>query len=128
MPKLIHGPLRETRTRIFDSARWKDYQPRNDDIVIATYAKCGTTWTQRIVSMLILGTAEARNVWGLSPWPDMHAHDPLRPRCAAFRIGRDDDVIVSRLVVLPTSAVENPGASLSQWSTYEFRHRLSPHL
>ena len=77
MPKLIRGPLRETRTRVFDSARWKDYQPRNDDIVIATYAKCGTTWTQRIVSMLIFGTAEARNVWGLSPWPDMRMFGPI---------------------------------------------------
>ena len=77
MPKLIRGPLRQIRTRIFDSGRWKDYQPRNDDIVIATYAKCGTTWTQRIVSMLIFGTAEVRNVWGLSPWPDMRIFGPI---------------------------------------------------
>jgi aryl sulfotransferase len=68
MPALVRPPLRDVRSRIFDSARWAAYQPREDDIVIATYPKCGTTWTQRIVSMLLAGSAAPGPVAG--PWFD----------------------------------------------------------
>ncbi len=32
--------------RHFDSTIWNDLQFRDDDIIIATYAKSGTTWVQ----------------------------------------------------------------------------------
>ncbi len=67
-PALVRPPLREVRSRIFDSARWALYQPRADDIVIATYPKCGTTWTQRIVGMLIAASAAPAPVH--APWFD----------------------------------------------------------
>ncbi len=57
MPRLIRAPSRHVRSRIFDSARWEGYRPREDDIIIATYSKCGTTWMQRIVSMLLFQSA-----------------------------------------------------------------------
>ncbi|HEY2752614.1 sulfotransferase domain-containing protein [Phenylobacterium sp.] len=38
---------------IIDSTRWDHLAFREDDIVIATYAKCGTTLTQQIVSQLV---------------------------------------------------------------------------
>jgi aryl sulfotransferase len=60
MPKLVRPALQDVRTRVFDSARWAGYQPRSDDIIVATYSKCGTTWAQRIVSMLIFASPEAR--------------------------------------------------------------------
>lgn len=69
--------LREVRTRVFDSARWQGYKPRSDDIIIATYSKCGTTWMQRIVSMLVFGSAEPRPIWDLSVWPDMRLAGPI---------------------------------------------------
>jgi aryl sulfotransferase len=69
--------MREVRSRFFDSARWAGYQPRGDDIVIATYPKCGTTWMQRIVSMLVFGSAEPRPVQDMSPWPDMRLFGPV---------------------------------------------------
>jgi hypothetical protein len=55
-----------------DSARWERFQFRDDDVVISTPSKCGTTWMQHIVGMLILD----RPVIGVpistvSPWLDM---------------------------------------------------------
>jgi aryl sulfotransferase len=52
-----------------DSRRWDAYRPREGDIVIATYPKCGTTWTQRIVSALVFQSAEPRPL-SVSPWID----------------------------------------------------------
>lgn len=83
MPKLSRGPLREVRSRVYDSARWQGYRPRADDIIIATYAKCGTTWMQRIVSMLVFGTPDARPIWDSSPWPDMRLFGPIEEALAA---------------------------------------------
>jgi len=77
MPKLIRPPLRELRSRVFDSRRWAGYRPRDGDIVVATYSKCGTTWTQRIVAMLIFASDEPQPVWDLSPWPDARFGPPI---------------------------------------------------
>jgi len=54
----------------FDSTVWEDFKFRNDDIVIATYAKSGTTWMQQILGQLIFnGDPSVEN--GLSPWLDL---------------------------------------------------------
>lgn len=82
MPKLVRGPVREVRSRVFDSARWTNYVPRSDDIIIATYSKCGTTWMQRIVCMLVFESADPRPVWALSPWPDMRLFGPIESTLA----------------------------------------------
>jgi aryl sulfotransferase len=77
LPELLTAPRRTVRSRVFDSDRWAGYQPRPDDIVIATYSKCGTTWTQRIVAMLVMGSAEPASIWDLSPWLDMRIFGPI---------------------------------------------------
>lgn len=71
------------RSRIFDSARWAGWRPRPDDIIIATYPKCGTTWVQRIVGMLVLGTTDPLPINDISPWPDMRLFGPPEPTIAA---------------------------------------------
>ncbi len=77
MPTLIRPASREVRTWAFDSRRWFRYRPRSDDIVVATYPKCGTTWMQRIVGMLVLGSPEPFSIHDLSPWIDARFRRPL---------------------------------------------------
>ena len=62
---------REIHNHHFDSTIWNDFRFRDDDIVIATYAKSGTTWTQQIVGQLLFGGAENVNVAEMSPWLDL---------------------------------------------------------
>ncbi|HYI22626.1 MAG TPA: sulfotransferase domain-containing protein [Candidatus Limnocylindrales bacterium] len=54
-----------------DSARWQRFQLRPDDVVITTPAKCGTTWTQQIVGMLLRDTVTLPPIGTISPWLDM---------------------------------------------------------
>src|SRR5262249_58154642 len=52
-------PARQVyRTWMIDSRRWSAYRPRSGDVIIATYPKCGTTWMQRIVGLLIFQSPE----------------------------------------------------------------------
>jgi aryl sulfotransferase len=74
MTRLVRPPLREVRSRFFDSDRWQGYRPRADDILICTYPKCGTTWMQRIVGMLLAGGGDPAPVGG--PWPDFRLRGP----------------------------------------------------
>src|ERR1700722_5005363 len=71
------APTREYRTPTMDRGRWADYAPRPDDIIVATYPKCGTTWTQRIVNLLIFQSPEPRQFSAASPWIDATFFGPI---------------------------------------------------
>ncbi len=59
-----------------DSARWDDFVFRDDDIVISTPPKSGTTWTQMICALLVFQTPDLDTpLTRLSPWLDMAAAD-----------------------------------------------------
>ncbi len=70
-----------------DSSRWDGYRPRNDDIIITTSYKSGTTWMQSIVRELIvadmLKTLATDSPLlplpgdGASPWPDARWTGPI---------------------------------------------------
>lgn len=62
---------REYHDHHTDSTIWNDFKFRDDDIIIATYAKSGTTWTQQIVSQLLYDGAEGIPAADMSPWVDM---------------------------------------------------------
>jgi aryl sulfotransferase len=62
---------REFQTRHFDSTFWNDFPFRDDDIIIGTYAKSGTTWVQQIVAQLLFRGDPNLNTAGISPWLDM---------------------------------------------------------
>jgi aryl sulfotransferase len=74
---LIRPALREYRTWTTDSSRWKGFEPRPDDIIVATYPKCGTTWMQQIVSSLIFQDATSRPLSDIPPFiAGRHRGDP----------------------------------------------------
>jgi len=62
---------RELHNHHFDSTTWNDFKFRDDDIIIGTYAKSGTTWVQQIISQLIFNGAEDLEVAEMSPWIDL---------------------------------------------------------
>ena len=62
---------REMHSHHFDSTIWNEFDFRDDDIVIATYGKSGTTWVQQIVSQLIFNGEEGIEVAEMSPWLDL---------------------------------------------------------
>jgi aryl sulfotransferase len=62
---------RELHNHHFDSTIWNEFVFRDDDIVIGTYAKSGTTWMQQIIAQLMFGGEEGLNVAEMSPWLDL---------------------------------------------------------
>jgi aryl sulfotransferase len=68
-------PWRRYAGYISDTDRWTRFRFRPDDVVISTPSKCGTTWMQTIVGMLILDRADLRMpLSSISPWLDMLLH------------------------------------------------------
>jgi len=61
----------ELHSHHFDSTIWNDLKFRDDDIVIATYAKSGTTWMQQIIAQLLYGPDAELEVAEMSPWLDL---------------------------------------------------------
>lgn len=62
---------RELHNHHFDSTIWNDFQFRDDDIIIATYAKSGTTWMQQIIAQLLFDGDSDLAVADISPWLDL---------------------------------------------------------
>ncbi|MGE3142242.1 MAG: sulfotransferase domain-containing protein [Hyphomonadaceae bacterium] len=62
---------RDIHNHHMDSTIWDALTPRADDIIISTYGKSGTTWTQQIVGQLLFNGAADVLVHDLSPWVDL---------------------------------------------------------
>ena len=62
---------REMQNHHFDSTMWNGFSFRDDDVIISTYAKSGTTWTQQIVGQLLYDGQPDLPVSELSPWVDL---------------------------------------------------------
>jgi aryl sulfotransferase len=90
---------RELQTAIFDSTRWNGFRLRDDDIVIVTWAKSGTTWTQQIVGQLILGAPDGLEaVESETPWLDFRVI-PYEPLMAGLEAQRHRRFIKTHLPV-----------------------------
>lgn len=71
------APRTRYQTWTTDGARWRHYRPRAGDVVIGTYPKCGTTWMQRIVDLLIFQSPEPRPIYDVSVWVDLRIAPPI---------------------------------------------------
>jgi len=79
---LLQEKTRELHNHHFDSTIWNDFRFRDDDIIIATYGKSGTTWMQQIVAQLLFNGQEGLDVAEMSPWMDMRV-PPKEEKLAA---------------------------------------------
>ena len=62
---------RELHNHHMDSSIWNELEFRDDDIIIGTYAKAGTTWMQQIIGQLIFNGDAAVTANDFSPWLDV---------------------------------------------------------
>ena len=69
---------REIQNQHMDSTVWNSVNFRDTDIVIATYPKSGTTWSQQIVAQLLFNGAEGVQLTSHSPWIEFRAVKPER--------------------------------------------------
>jgi aryl sulfotransferase len=67
---LIRKPEKTIRTWHTDTRIWDSFELRAGDIIVCTPPKTGTTWTQRIVGMLLAQSAEPRQIMEEQPWLD----------------------------------------------------------
>src|SRR5437763_2644109 len=69
---LVRPAQRRYRSLVSDSQRWDGFRFRDDDIVISTPPKCGTTWMQMLCALVVFQTPELPGqLTDLSPWLDI---------------------------------------------------------
>ena len=112
MTSLLRPPKRVVRTPVADSRRWNRFEPRDDDIVIATFAKCGTTWTQRIVDLLVFQSPDVRPFGDISPWLDSTLFNPVEEDLATLKAQTHRRYIKSHL----------PFDALPVWDKVKYIH------
>jgi aryl sulfotransferase len=112
MPVLQRAPGRIVLSPVVDSRRWDGFGPRDGDVVIATFSKCGTTWAQRIVDLLVFQSPDVRPFGELSPWLDSTIFNPLEQDLATLEAQTHRRYIKSHL----------PFDALPVWDTVKYIH------
>lgn len=68
---LLFPAVRAYKGSVSRPEQWSRFEPRRGDVIICSPPKCGTTWMQTIVSMLLVGGAVLpERLSTLSPWID----------------------------------------------------------
>lgn len=86
----IRPAIHRYRGGITNPERWATWTPRRGDILVCTPPKCGTTWTQSILAMLVNGGPDLpAPVPVISPWVDADLGEAEAARAAiAAQTGR----------------------------------------
>jgi aryl sulfotransferase len=85
---------RELRNHHLDSRIWNAFKYRPGDVIVASYPKSGTTWTQQIVGQLLTAGMEFP-INRVSPWMDSRIN--MRRRLAAMDAQKHRRVVKSHL-------------------------------
>src|SRR5579864_8844513 len=89
---------REYRNHHLDSTRWDRFVARDDDIIVTTGYKAGTTWMQRILAALVLGPVPLYDrMFAVSPWLDSRPVGPVEPILERLEAQRHRRFIKSHL-------------------------------
>ncbi|KNG94256.1 sulfotransferase domain-containing protein [Pseudaestuariivita atlantica] len=113
--KLYLGPLTDNR-------RWDRITIRPDDVIVVTPPKCGTTWMQTIVALLLSGDPEAETDLSIRmPWVD------IRFREIDEVAGRLDAMTHRRCMKSHTPMDGLPLDATAQYLCV-FRHPLDAHI
>lgn len=62
---------REFHNHHMDSTIWNDFKFRDDDVIVASWGKSGTTWSQQILEQLVFQGDGDVVVADISPWLDV---------------------------------------------------------
>lgn len=73
----VTPPRQVIKTPMSDSERWEHVKLRDDDIIVATWGKTGTTLTQQMVYQLVTGGADDVAAIEISPWIERRAGGPM---------------------------------------------------
>jgi aryl sulfotransferase len=120
----------ESPSPVIDSGLWNDFEFRDDDIVIATYPKTGTTLTQQIVSQLIFDGDPGIYGMALSPWIDFRITPdaPARARAQTHRRFLKTHLALEHLVYSPRAKYIQVGRDAHDiiWSAHNHFRNLLP--
>ena len=66
--------LRHYKHQVWDTARWRGFEPRPGDILVCTPYKAGTTWMQMVCALLVFQRTELHlPLTEISPWLELRA-------------------------------------------------------
>ena len=67
---------RDIHNHHMESTIWDRFVFRDDDVIVGTYGKSGTTWTQQIVGQLVFAGDPEVQISRISPWLDLRIMPP----------------------------------------------------
>jgi len=67
---------RDIKNHHMDSTLWDYFRFRDDDIIVATYQKSGTTWMQQIIAQLLFNGDPNIDASSLTMWIDFRVQSP----------------------------------------------------
>lgn len=71
MPATAPIKRRELQTTMLDSTIWNEIELQDDDIIVSSWGKSGTTWIQQLVGQLLSRGSEDQQIAQVSPWVDL---------------------------------------------------------